>query len=135
MRIKIHSKVIIKRRQSLLVSFQSIHPLCFPVIHDQNNLQKTTNSSRMQSRIAESASHLLSLLDSESSDQRIIIGIAGGPGSGKSEFAKEVCDEVNRVAADKGATTKDVAVIIGMDGWHYSRKQLDEFPVSAQVSR
>eukprot|EP01041_Mallomonas_annulata_P009688 gene9688-20140_t len=48
------------------------------------------------------------------------IGIAGGPGAGKSTLAAEVCTRINYKC--KG----EIAVVLPMDGFHYSRATLRE---------
>ena len=48
------------------------------------------------------------------------IGIAGGPGAGKSTLAAAVCARVN------AATASECSVVLPMDGFHYSRAQLRE---------
>lgn len=57
-----------------------------------------------------------------SSDQRILVGLCGVPGSGKSQLASHVESRLNVVAG------KEVAIVVGMDGWHLSRAQLDTLP-------
>lgn len=66
---------------------------------------------------------------------RYLVGIAGVPGSGKTTLAKHVCAIVNaelqKLQASSGAGPSSQcpeAVIVGMDGWHYSRAQLSQFP-------
>ena len=56
------------------------------------------------------------------------IGIAGGPGSGKSTLASAVCKLVN------AGLSSDLAVVIPMDGYHYSRSQLREMSVTEERS-
>ncbi|KAJ3111234.1 hypothetical protein HDU96_005891 [Phlyctochytrium bullatum] len=46
---------------------------------------------------------------------RTVIAIAGIPGSGKSTLATTLCDALNTAAGS------EVAVVVGMDGLHYSR--------------
>ena len=48
------------------------------------------------------------------------IGIAGGPGSGKSTLANAIKDIINEY------TKSDQAVVLPMDGYHYSRSELKE---------
>jgi pantothenate kinase len=48
------------------------------------------------------------------------VGIAGGPGAGKSTLAEAVCARVNKAA---GA---EISVVLPMDGFHYSRARLRE---------
>lgn len=63
---------------------------------------------------------------------RIIVGISGIPASGKSIFAQHLVDHLNRhfSAADQNETIGKIrrAVLVGLDGWHYTRAQLDLFP-------
>lgn len=49
------------------------------------------------------------------------IGVAGGPGSGKTTVANEVCSRLNEICPDS-------AIVIGMDGWHvYQERLVEEF--------
>lgn len=71
----------------------------------------------------------LKLLDAAEytpTERKYMVGIAGVPGSGKSTTAKAVCAKINsmRPRLDK----HHVAVVVGMDGYHYTRQQLDQFP-------
>jgi len=54
------------------------------------------------------------------SHQRLLVGISGIPGAGKSTLALALADELSKLGKQ--------AAIVGMDGWHYSRAQLDTFP-------
>ena len=45
------------------------------------------------------------------------VAIAGGPGAGKSSLASAVCERVN-------AVSPGAAVVLPMDGFHYSRAEL-----------
>lgn len=65
--------------------------------------------------------HLLSLLTANES-RRILIGLAGLPGSGKSTFATKLAEEVNKLA---GSGTM---VALGMDGFHLTRAALRQLP-------
>lgn len=51
------------------------------------------------------------------------MGIAGSPASGKSTLAQLLVDDVN-------AALPSTAVLVGLDGWHLTRAQLDAFPDS-----
>ncbi|KAI9145557.1 P-loop containing nucleoside triphosphate hydrolase protein [Paraphysoderma sedebokerense] len=82
------------------------------------------------------ASHLLSLfharLEKTQQDaklnKRILIGLAGPPGSGKSTIAKEVRKRVNDSWKSNGAqeSENEICVVVGMDGWHYYKAELDQ---------
>ena len=52
--------------------------------------------------------------------RRILVGIAGPPGCGKTYFSKLLTMLLNQ------NTQQEMAVYIGMDGWHYSQKQLEQ---------
>ena len=64
-------------------------------------------------------------LDAGAPAHRLLIGVAGMPGSGKSVMA-------NAVAARINEARPGVATVVGMDGWHCSRAELDSFPVSGK---
>ncbi|ETS82645.1 hypothetical protein PFICI_04521 [Pestalotiopsis fici W106-1] len=57
----------------------------------------------------------------DSQKWRIIIALAGPPGSGKSTIAREVAQRLN-------ALHEDSATVVPMDGFHYTRAKLDTFP-------
>ena len=65
---------------------------------------------------------------------RILVGITGIPASGKSTFAQCLVDHLNQYfltiesQSEQLATKISRAVLVGLDGWHYSRAQLDLFP-------
>lgn len=50
------------------------------------------------------------------------LGIVGAPGSGKSTLARRLADELDLPA-----------IVIPMDGYHFSRRQLDEMPDAAHA--
>jgi pantothenate kinase len=62
----------------------------------------------------------LILIDAtEASSQRYLLGLVGAPAAGKSTFAAQLVDAVNeRLGAP-------VAVVVPMDGFHYSNQELD----------
>ena len=53
--------------------------------------------------------------------QRFLLGVAGVPGSGKSTFATQLVDQLNR-SRDPG---DPIAVVVGMDGFHLHSDELD----------
>ena len=57
-----------------------------------------------------------------SDPSRVLIGVAGVPGGGKSTLANEVCRRINKTSG------KDVAVNVPMDGFHYYRRELNQMP-------
>jgi len=62
----------------------------------------------------------LSLLEKNpSGHSQVFIGIAGGPGSGKSTIAETVCGAVNQIHSD-------MAIVVPMDGYHIPRASLEQ---------
>ena len=51
------------------------------------------------------------------------MAVAGIPASGKSTFAQKVVDRVNIALS-----TPEQAILVGLDGWHLTRAQLDAMP-------
>lgn len=70
------------------------------------------------------AAHLLALLSGRANrpQQRVLIALAGLPGSGKSTVAASLANAVNAEAGDA------VMMALGMDGFHFSKAQLSHFP-------
>ena len=58
------------------------------------------------------------LLAQSKPDRRLMVAVAGPPGSGKTVFAATLVAVVNAEAED------DLAVLVGLDGWHYSNTYL-----------
>ena len=55
---------------------------------------------------------------------RCWIGIAGGPGAGKSTLAAAVADKICELEAKPGSKSNIQAVAVPMDGYHYTRADL-----------
>ncbi|KAI0697174.1 P-loop containing nucleoside triphosphate hydrolase protein [Cytidiella melzeri] len=63
------------------------------------------------------------------STRRLIVGIAGVPASGKSTLALNLVQYTNQLlSARSQEETNHAAILVGMDGWHLTRAQLDAFP-------
>jgi pantothenate kinase len=77
--------------------------------------------------LAESAiSQLAKLKSSKSqSSPRLVIAIAGPPGSGKTTSATHIAAIINKQLGSDNGTP---AMVVSMDGFHYSRSTLDTFP-------
>ncbi|GAB5357708.1 hypothetical protein AAMO2058_000397600 [Amorphochlora amoebiformis] len=56
-------------------------------------------------------------------DKRWLVALAGIPASGKSTLSKLVVEEINRMASNEQR-----ACLVPMDGFHYTRRTLDEMP-------
>jgi len=61
--------------------------------------------------------------------RREIIAIAGPPGSGKSAFAAALAAVVNALAG------RELAALVGLDGWHYPNTYLDAHLIEKDGSR
>ncbi|KAF5376882.1 hypothetical protein D9615_007243 [Tricholomella constricta] len=62
---------------------------------------------------------------------RLLVGISGIPASGKSTFAHLLTADTNELLASGAEPVGDTtsrALLIGLDGWHLSRAQLDQLP-------
>ncbi|KAF9034659.1 P-loop containing nucleoside triphosphate hydrolase protein [Hymenopellis radicata] len=70
---------------------------------------------------------LVSNLSKIPATQRLLVGICGIPASGKSTFAELVEERVNGILKSDPANA-DRAILVGMDGFHFTRAQLDAFP-------
>lgn len=73
------------------------------------------------------------------SHDRLLIGIAGIPASGKSTLAVLVIDKINQLLdksrSEQPSSTPEStllkntkAILVGLDGWHLTRAQLDSMP-------
>ena len=69
---------------------------------------------------------LLHLMEADAS-KRMIIGVVGLPGSGKSTIAAKLVDAVNERTNATNATTTKTAVALSMDGFHLTKAILAQF--------
>ncbi|KAK4191489.1 putative kinase [Podospora australis] len=69
-------------------------------------------------------------------NERCLIGIGGPPGSGKTSLSLRLTAALNNLhRTQHPEATHDVAVFVPMDGYHYSRAELDTFPDPAEAHR
>lgn len=80
-------------------------------------MNTTVNDSYNQDKIDELVRQALGNLNGHS---RILIAVGGGPGSGKSTVARAVSGAL----IDRGISS----VVVGMDGFHLTRKELLQMP-------
>ncbi|KAF9221267.1 P-loop containing nucleoside triphosphate hydrolase protein [Gyrodon lividus] len=78
----------------------------------------------MDDTIAERAKFILHKLKSVPHTTRLLVAIAGVPASGKSSFATRLVQQINALLAGNGQK-QDQAILVGLDGWHLTRAQLD----------
>jgi len=64
-----------------------------------------------------------------------VIAIAGAPGSGKTTLSKLVTKAINDRHLSTHPNDPAIAAFIPMDGYHYSRAQLDTFPNAEEAHR
>lgn len=62
---------------------------------------------------------------------RLLVGLSGIPASGKSSLASLIVQKIN-ITLQEGSGSQTApsscAILIGLDGWHLTRAQLDAFP-------
>lgn len=97
------------------MKFQALFTVCYILLSSAGAMVITVSSSNTNALVQRS----LDLLEKSSSSQ-VFIGIAGGPGSGKSTLAESVCKAVNEECG------QDAAIVIPMDGYHFSKSRLEE---------
>ncbi|CAE6347898.1 unnamed protein product [Rhizoctonia solani] len=74
----------------------------------------------MESVATSLATYLIDKLESFPTERRLLVGICGIPASGKTTLAKLIVEKINWLE-------DGVAVVVGLDGWHFSRAELDKF--------
>ncbi|GFZ51226.1 hypothetical protein JCM24511_08984 [Saitozyma sp. JCM 24511] len=86
----------------------------------------------MGAEVEHIARRIVSRFRAHPESERLVVGVAGIPGSGKSTVAYPLTDRVNELLRGK-STTHDVAVCVPVDGWHYSLEELRAMPDSAHM--
>ncbi|KAG1741797.1 P-loop containing nucleoside triphosphate hydrolase protein [Suillus paluster] len=82
----------------------------------------------MDSTAEDLASYLVQQLKLKAVGERLLVAIAGVPASGKSTLAELVVAKINALLAADSATHPTSAILVGLDGWHLTRAQLDAMP-------
>jgi len=77
----------------------------------------------MDGTVSNLVTELLRRLEAAPSNERILVGLCGVPGSGKSQLARHVIDKLNQAVE-----VREIAIVVGMDGWHLTRAQLEAMP-------
>ncbi|TFK47982.1 P-loop containing nucleoside triphosphate hydrolase protein [Heliocybe sulcata] len=80
----------------------------------------------MDAIAAELAEFLVQRLQTIPASSRLLVGVSGIPASGKSSLAELVVGHVNMISGGEGS--EETAALVGLDGWHLTRAQLDAFP-------
>lgn len=76
----------------------------------------------MQDQLNQLVTELLAQANSLESDARLLVGVSGFPGSGKSILATKLVSALNA-----SSSSSPIAICVGMDGWHYPRSVLSTF--------
>ncbi|MDH7485699.1 MAG: nucleoside/nucleotide kinase family protein [Anaerolineae bacterium] len=71
----------------------------------------------------------LTLLSQSRSVSRLMVAVAGPPGSGKTAFATILVAVINAAAGE------EVAVLVGLDGWHYPNDYLESHALERDGER
>ncbi|KAH7919105.1 P-loop containing nucleoside triphosphate hydrolase protein [Leucogyrophana mollusca] len=80
----------------------------------------------MEPTANELSQFIVSKLASKPTTSRLLVGIAGVPASGKSSLARLIVDKTNALLSSNSvAGQRDIAILVGLDGWHLTRAQLD----------
>ncbi|AOW05364.1 P-loop containing nucleoside triphosphate hydrolase protein [Yarrowia lipolytica] len=66
----------------------------------------------------------------EHKQRRVIITLVGIPGSGKTTSAQKIADKINTITHKP-----DLSIVVPMDGFHYTRKELDAMDDPAEAHR
>lgn len=98
----------------LLATVQSLQHNCR--FDSTTSLQMTFNQQQQDATTADTYRRLVQKLQSKQ-QQPYWIGIAGGPGSGKTTTANAICEQLNAINSNQ-------AIVISMDGYHYSQDEL-----------
>ncbi|KIY70095.1 P-loop containing nucleoside triphosphate hydrolase protein [Cylindrobasidium torrendii FP15055 ss-10] len=69
------------------------------------------------------ASYLKEKLSLKPPSSRLLVGLCGIPASGKSTFAEMIVAKANSILPEA-----EKAILVGLDGWHLTRAELDKFP-------
>ncbi len=77
---------------------------------------------RAPPRLADPITRMATLVSGAPPGRRVVLGLVGLPGAGKSTLAQQWVDRLNQ---ELGAGT---AMVIGMDGFHLTRAQLAALP-------
>lgn len=95
---------------------------------DVHELQQSLSSASCMDDVYDVLADRLLTLYLDCPSTQYLIGVAGGPGAGKSTLTQEVCARINRVH-------EQAAVVVPMDGFHLYKAQLDSMPNSEEAHR
>jgi len=70
------------------------------------------------------AKELVGKVERLKSDERLLVGIAGIPASGKTTLSHMIVDCINHLTENSDYLPGKAAILVGLDGWHLAREQL-----------
>ncbi|SPO23552.1 related to YFH7 - putative kinase [Ustilago trichophora] len=79
----------------------------------------------MQDQVDQLVKQLFGKLETLEPTKRLLVGVSGIPGSGKSSLATRLVSALNALSP---SSSSDIAIYVGMDGWHYPRSVLSTLP-------
>eukprot|EP01024_Parvocaulis_polyphysoides_P018764 TRINITY_DN18344_c0_g1_i2.p1 TRINITY_DN18344_c0_g1~~TRINITY_DN18344_c0_g1_i2.p1 ORF type:complete len:259 (-),score=20.33 TRINITY_DN18344_c0_g1_i2:21-797(-) len=115
---RLPQKVFSKRKQIFLIwaQKQQLEPL-----QNQQQLkqiQQQLNQATLFSDQIDILSDRAFSLYEQNGENRVVIGLAGVPGGGKSTISGEVCSRINK------GRDQELAIVLPMDGFHYTKAYL-----------
>ncbi len=97
-----------------------------PINLDQTNTKPEIDPGEVERFYIPLAEKILAMKPAK---KRLIIAVAGPPGSGKTVFASLLAAVINSLAGEERA------VMIGMDGWHFPNQYLDSHEIDYNGQR
>ncbi|KAK8147257.1 hypothetical protein G3M48_001878 [Beauveria asiatica] len=78
----------------------------------------------MEEQVQRLANKVWQIYQTTPADKRVLIGIAGIPGSGKTTFSEAITTRINDIASRQTPESPTPAAFLPMDGFHYPRSYL-----------
>ncbi|OAA51163.1 kinase-related protein [Beauveria brongniartii RCEF 3172] len=78
----------------------------------------------MEDQVQRLANKVWQIYQTTPADKRVLIGIAGIPGSGKTTFSEAITTSINDIASRQTPGSPTPAAFLPMDGFHYPRSYL-----------
>ncbi|KAH8709631.1 putative uridine kinase [Beauveria bassiana] len=78
----------------------------------------------MEEQVQRLSNKVWQIYQTTPADKRVLIGVAGIPGSGKTTFAEAITTRINEIASKQTPESPTPAAFLPMDGFHYPRSYL-----------